>query len=207
MVWNTYLNTTRLMPYRPSRAGHPLRLGRAKGLPTTLASWAHRSSSATSTPFVSSRQSTRGVPLSSSPTASESDVVITATGRERVIGAQEFPHLRDRCMLANAGHSNLEIDIPALRRYRTSSLGPALEEVDLGNRRIYLLAGGAMLNLAAGPGDPYDSFDLTSALMLAGIEFMVAHYTEYPPGIHLLPDGVEQRIATLATQSRSHNVH
>lgn len=112
----------------------------------------------------------------------ESDVVITATGRERVIGAQEFPQLRDRCMLANAGHSNLEIDVPALRRFRTSSLGPALAEVYLGDRRIYLLAGGAMLNLAAGPGDPYDAFDLTSALMLAGIEFMVRHHTEYPPG-------------------------
>jgi adenosylhomocysteinase len=132
-----------------------------------------------------------------------SDIVITATGQERVIGSREFPCLRDRTVLANAGHSNLEIDVPALRRHRTTVLGPGLEEVEVEDRRLYLLAGGAMLNLAAGPGDPYDAFDVTSALMLAGIEFMVEHYADYPPGIHLLPAEVEHRIAELATRSYS----
>ncbi len=129
-----------------------------------------------------------------------SDVVITATGHDHVLGPQEFRLLRDGCMLGNAGHSNLEIDVPALRHHRMRPMGPALEEVDLGDRRIYLLAGGAMLNLAAGPGDPYDAFDLTSAVMLAGIEFMVRHHQDYPPGIHLLPPDLEQRIAALASQ-------
>ncbi len=137
----------------------------------------------------------------------ESDMVVTATGREGVIGAKEFLQLRDRCVLANVGHSNLEIDIPALRNYPRAELGPALEEVDLGDRRIYLLAEGAMLNLAAGPGDPYDAFDFTSAVMLAGIEFMVRHYADYPPGIHLLPEEVEQRIAALAMRSRPPRGH
>ncbi len=50
-------------------------------------------------------------------------------------------------------------------------------------------------------------FDLTSALMLAGIEFMVRHHAECPPGIHLLPDEVELRIATLATQLKPYHVH
>jgi len=130
-----------------------------------------------------------------------SDIVITATGREHVISAREFPYLRDRTVLANAGHSNLEIDVPALRRHRTMALSHGLEEVEMEDRRLYLLAGGAMPNLAAGPGDPYDAFDVTSALMLAGIEFMVEHYPDYPPGIHLLPAEVEQRIAELATRS------
>ncbi len=131
------------------------------------------------------------------------DILITATGRERVIGEEEFSQLPQGCVLANAGHSNLEIDIPALRRHPTRRLVPALEEVDLGDRQVYLLAGGAMLNLAAGPGDPYDAFDLTAALMLAGIEFMVHHCDDFPPGIHLLPEEVEHRIATLATRARS----
>lgn len=129
------------------------------------------------------------------------DIVITATGRDHVIGVGEFPYLRDRTVLANAGHSNLEIDVPALRRYRTMSLGPAIEEIDIDGRHVYLLAGGAMLNLAAGPGDPYDAFDLTSGLMLAGIEFMVRHYADYPPGIHLLPKELEHRIASLGIRS------
>lgn len=129
---------------------------------------------------------------------SEADVVVTATGRERVIGESEFPLLRDGCLLANAGHSNLEIDVPALRRHPAAVLREGVEEINLGGRRVVLLAGGAMLNLAAGPGDPYDAFDVTSALMVAGIEFMVRRWQDYPPGIHVLPAEVEQRIATLA---------
>lgn len=135
------------------------------------------------------------------------DVVITATGRDKVIGERECQSVRDGCLLANAGHSNLEIDVPALRRHPGTQLQPGIEEIDLGGRKVILLAGGAMLNLAAGMGDPYDAFDLTSALMLAGIEFMVRHYTDFPPGIHLLPASVEQRIAGLAAAHPRTPVH
>ncbi len=126
-------------------------------------------------------------------------VVVTATGRDRVLGADDFPRLADGCILANAGHSSLEIDIPALRRHPTCEVRPAIEEVAIEGKMVYLLAKGAMLNLAAGFGDPLDAFDLTSALMLAGIEFMVQHHAAFPAGIHLLPSEVEHRIAVLAT--------
>ena len=125
-------------------------------------------------------------------------VVVTATGHDRVLGANDFPRLADGCILANAGHSSLEIDIPALRRYPTHEVRPAIEEVAVEGRTVYLLAKGAMLNLAAGFGDPLDAFDLTSALMLAGIEFMVQHHAAFPAGIHLLPPDVQHRIAVLA---------
>ncbi len=125
-------------------------------------------------------------------------VVVTATGRERVLGPDDFPHLPDGCILANAGHSNLEIDVPALRRYPAREIRPAIEEIALPEQTVYLLAAGAMLNLAAGSGDPLDAFDLTSALMLAGIEFMVHHHAAFPAGIHLLPSEVERRVAALA---------
>lgn len=125
-------------------------------------------------------------------------VVVTATGRDRVLGADDFPHLADGCILANAGHSSLEIDIPALQRYSTREVRPAIEEVTIEGRSVYLLAKGAMLNLAAGFGDPVDAFDLTSALMLAGIEFMVQHHAAFPAGVHLLPSDVQHRVAVLA---------
>lgn len=132
----------------------------------------------------------------------QADVVITATGRDGVLGGQEVARLPDGCILANAGHSNLEIDIPALRRFPSREARRAIEEFDLGGRRrVYLLAGGAMLNLAAGPGDPYDAFDLTSALMLAGIEWMVRRHADFSPGVHAMPAEVEQRIATLADRA------
>ena len=122
-------------------------------------------------------------------------VVITATGRERVLGSPQFRLLRPGAILLNAGHSNLEIDVPALRRFSPTPVRPHIEAVDLdGGRRVYLLAGGAMFNLAAGPGDPYDAFDLTSAIMLEGIRFMVRRHAEFPPGVHLFPAEVEHAV-------------
>ena len=131
------------------------------------------------------------------------DVVVTATGRDGVVGRPEFALLGDGCLLVNAGHSNLEIDVPALRTFPHRRLRPAIEEFTVNGRRLYVLAGGAMLNLAAGMGDPYDAFDLTTALMLSGIGFMVRRYRDFPPGIHLLPAEVEQEVAALAAASRS----
>ena len=126
------------------------------------------------------------------------EVVVTATGRDGVIGPRELDLLRGGCILANAGHSNGEIDVAALRAFPHTSLRRALEEFTVRGRRLYLLAGGAMLNLAAGFGDPYDAFDLTTALMLSGIAFMVRRHEEFPPGIHVLPAEVEQEVAALA---------
>jgi len=130
------------------------------------------------------------------------DVVVTATGRDGVIGPRELELLRDGCLLANAGHSSAEIDVAALRRAPATTLRPGLEEFTLDGRRLYLLAGGAMVNLAAGFGDPYDAFDLTTALMLAGIDFMVRRHHEFAPGLHLLPDEVEREVAALASTPR-----
>lgn len=119
-------------------------------------------------------------------------VVVTATGREGVLGPEHFPLLGPGAILLNAGHSSAEIDVAALRRRPTTLVRPHIEAVDLDGRRIYLLAGGAMLNLAAGPGDPYDAFDLTSALMIEGIRFMVHRHRDFPPGVHLFPAEVER---------------
>lgn len=126
------------------------------------------------------------------------DVVVTATGRQRVLREEHWPLLRDGAFLLNAGHSNEEIDVGSLRRFPHRTLRPHVEEVELGGRRVYLLARGAMFNLAAGPGDPYDAFDLTSALMLEGIAYMLDHHADHPPGVHLMPPDVERRVAEWA---------
>ena len=60
---------------------------------------------------------------------------------------------------------------------------------------VYLLARGAMFNLAAGPGDPYDTFDLVTALMIEATGFLATEGADYPPGVHLLPKEVQDRAA------------
>lgn len=127
-------------------------------------------------------------------------VVVTATGRERVLREEHFRLLRDGAFLLNVGHSNRELDTDALRRHPTRRLRAHVEEVHLPGRRVYLLAGGAMFNLAAGQGDPYDAFDLTSALLLAGLDHLFQHGHRYPPGLHPMPREVELQVASLAVR-------
>ncbi len=125
-------------------------------------------------------------------------VVVTATGREGVLRDEHFARLREGAFLLNVGHSNRELDTDALRRYPTRTLRPHVEEVSLPHGRVYLLAGGAMFNLAAGPGDPYDAFDLTSAIWLAGLAHLLDSGPGYPPGLHPMPRSVELEVAGLA---------
>lgn len=65
----------------------------------------------------------------------------------------------------------------------------------MGGKILYLLARGAMFNLAAGPGDPYDTFDLVTALMIEATGFLATEGTSYPPGVHPLPKEVQDRAA------------
>ncbi len=74
---------------------------------------------------------------------------------------------------------------------------PHVERCRGGGKTLHLLAGGAMFNLAAGPGDPFDTFDLVTALMLEATTFLATEGVEYPPGVHLLPEEVQNRAAGL----------
>ena len=74
--------------------------------------------------------------------------------------------------------------------------------MQVGGKTRYLLAGGAMLNLAAGPGDPYDTFDLVTALMLEATGWLAQEGRNWPPGVHLLPKDVTAKVASLVVDSR-----
>ncbi len=94
--------------------------------------------------------------------------------------------------------------IPELRKNSVAAPRPYVERCEVKGRTLYLLAGGAMFNLAAGPGDPYDTFDLVTTLMLEATGFLAAEGASYPPGVHLLPKEVQDRAARrLATGGAS----
>jgi adenosylhomocysteinase len=128
-------------------------------------------------------------------------LVLTATGRDGAITAAELAACPDGVFLANLGHSNGELPVAALRAGLVGSPRPHVEACTLGGRTRYLLAGGAMLNLAAGPGDPYDTFDLVTALMLEATGFLAGEGDTWPPGVHLLPAHVTGRAARLVLEA------
>jgi adenosylhomocysteinase len=120
-------------------------------------------------------------------TIGEADIIVTATGASGVIGAAHIPLLKDGAFLLNCGHSNVEIDAAALRAYPAEAVMPHIEAFQIGEKTVYLLAGGAMFNLTAGEGDSLNAFDVTLAVLISGIGHVVGEGANWPPGVHLLP--------------------
>jgi adenosylhomocysteinase len=115
------------------------------------------------------------------------NVVVTCTGGRNVLVAEHFRWLEDGVFLLNVGHEAGEIDLAALYAHAHRQVMPFIEEIDLPGRTVYLFAGGSMANLTAGEGDSLNAFDLTVAVLAAGIGFIVSEGESYPPGVHLLP--------------------
>ncbi len=117
----------------------------------------------------------------------EADVIVTATGARGVLTAEHFAHLRDGAFLLNVGHRSDEFDLAALRAHPHTEVLPFIEAFQINQRTIYLFAGGSMANLTAGKGDSLNAFDLTLAVLAAGIRHLVQHGSTAAPGVHLLP--------------------
>lgn len=123
------------------------------------------------------------------------DVLFTATGRDGAVPAEALPSFKSGAFLANLGHTAAELPVEELRRNAVGARRPHVERCEVGGKILYLLADGAMFNLAAGPGDPYDTFDLVTALMLEATGFLAVEGVGYPPGVHPLPRAVQDRAA------------
>lgn len=122
--------------------------------------------------------------------AARADVVATATGADGVVGAALIDRLPDGAFLLNVGHRPGEIDVAYLRSHDHREIIPFVEEIALGDRRVYLLAGGSMFNLVAGAGDSLNAFDVTLAVLTEALGFLVHEGSSYPAGLHVLPDFV-----------------
>jgi adenosylhomocysteinase len=112
-----------------------------------------------------------------------SDVVVTATGATHVVGAEHVPLLRDGCVLLNVGHRNDEIDTGALYAFPHDEVLAHVDEIHLDHGTVFVIARGAMANLAAGWGDGLNTFDTTLAVIVAGIGALPS-LAELGPGIH-----------------------
>lgn len=121
---------------------------------------------------------------------SQADVIVTATGARRVIDARHLPQLKDGAFLLNVGHRADEIDVAALYAYPHRAVLPFVEAIELGARTVYLIAGGAMANLTAGQGDSLNAFDVTLAVLTAGIGHIVGAGARAPTGVHILPQAI-----------------
>jgi adenosylhomocysteinase len=128
------------------------------------------------------------------------DIFCTATGDKHVISAAHFERMKDGAILANTGHFNVEIEIPALRELavETRTARPFVEEFRLEDgRRIYLVADGRLVNLGAAEGHPAAVMDMSFANQALAAEFVVRNAGQLERKVYVVPEEIDREIARL----------
>jgi len=132
--------------------------------------------------------------------AKESDFILTVTGDKHVIDQAHMEVMKNGCVLANAGHFNVEINIPALEAMSTSKTRPrpSVEEYTLKDGRVIrLLAEGRLVNLAAAEGHPSAVMDMSFANQVLCAVYMHNNQGALKNTVHNVPVAVDQEIAQL----------
>ena len=128
------------------------------------------------------------------------DVFVTSTGDINVIDKHHLEAMKDGAIVANSGHFNVEINIPALEEMSVE-MRPVRESVKqyiLGDgRRINLLADGRLVNLAAAEGHPASVMDMSFANQALAAEYIVKHGQELESKVYGVPDEIDRQIARL----------
>ena len=132
------------------------------------------------------------------------DIFVTATGDKSVITRDHIEQMKDGAILANTGHFNVEIDIPALRSLATETrtLRQFVDEFKLEDgRRIYLIADGRLVNLSAAEGHPAQVMDMSFANQALSAEFVVGNATSLERKVYAVPEEIDQQIARLKLET------
>jgi len=132
------------------------------------------------------------------------DVFITATGDMHVIDKVHILKMKDGAILANSGHFNVEINIPALEGLAKSKkrIRSSVDEYTLGDgRHIYLLGEGRLINLAAAEGHPASVMDMSFANQALCLEYLTKMQGKLKPAVYPVPDKIDQEVGRLKLAS------
>ena len=132
------------------------------------------------------------------------DIFLTLTGNKDILCKRHFDVMKDGAMMANSGHFDVEINIPELTEGSASNKvvrENIREFVQPDGRRLYLLAEGRLVNLAAGDGHPAEIMDLSFGVQFFSALHLVRHGKEMKKGVHLMPDEINVEIANIKLNS------
>jgi adenosylhomocysteinase len=127
------------------------------------------------------------------------DVFVTLTGNLHVIRVEHMRAMKDGAILANSGHFNVEIDLDGLKR---AAQGPTpvrefVDEWRLDGKRLFVLADGRLINLAAAEGHPASVMDMSFANQALAAEHVVRHARDLGKDVHRIPRELDAEIARL----------
>jgi len=131
------------------------------------------------------------------------DIFVTATGDINVIRKEHMQQMKDGAIMANSGHFNVEVSIKDLESLSTAkrTMRPNLEEYELKDgRRLYLLAEGRLVNLAAAEGHPSEVMDMSFANQALSSEY-IAKTPKLQPKVYTVPKELDEKVAELKLNS------
>ncbi|MCW2278935.1 adenosylhomocysteinase [Heliophilum fasciatum] len=126
------------------------------------------------------------------------DIYITVTGNRDIIRREHYEVIKDKAILSNAGHFDVEVNKNDLRAMATSvkKARNNVEEYTFADgRRVYLLGEGRLVNLAAGDGHPAEVMDLTFALQAMSLEYVFTHRDTLEPKVYSVPEDIDRKVA------------
>lgn len=132
------------------------------------------------------------------------DIFLTVTGNKDVITGEHFPLMKNGAILANAGHFDVEVNIPQLESQSVSrkTVRANVEEfLQRDGRKIYLLAQGRLVNLASGDGHPAEIMDLSFAVQFFSVAYILHNHQKLDNKVYLIPDEVSNQIADIKLES------
>jgi len=131
------------------------------------------------------------------------DLFVTLTGNRDVLRNEHFERMKDGAIVANSGHFNVEIDIPALEKLAVKKVAQVRNFVDeyrlADGRKIFLLGEGRLINLAAAEGHPASVMDMSFATQALTTEYALKQ--KLSPGVYYVPKDIEDYISHLKLET------
>jgi adenosylhomocysteinase len=144
------------------------------------------------------------VVMNSVKAARHGDIFITVTGCKNVITKQHYEVMKDGAIMCNAGHFDVEIDKPALNELAVNvrTVRKNIEEFSLSDgRKLYLLAEGRLVNLAAGDGHPAEIMDMSFALQALSAKYLLQNYSGLQNKVYYVPEEIDKKVADMKLRS------
>jgi adenosylhomocysteinase len=130
------------------------------------------------------------------------DVFVTVTGNKSVIRLEHILKMKDGAILANSGHFDVEIEISKLKQIsKPRQLRPYVEEYIIDGKRIFVLAEGRLVNLAAAEGHPPHVMDMSFANQALSVKYIVENHNKLEKKVYRVPDEIDNLVAELKLKS------
>lgn len=134
----------------------------------------------------------------------EADLIITLTGDIHVLRKEHFETMKNGAIIANSGHFNVEIDIPALEELAVeqSTAREYVESYTLANgRTVYLIGEGRLVNLASAEGHPASVMDMSFANQALSLEYITQNQNKLENQVYDVPESIDEKVAKLKLDS------